>query len=214
MNRGSPAILFLTLFFTFFFSGLHSAEKNVKMVIHPAKAIYGTPFSLKVIGLQPGEVVHLKACSTDKTGINWVSSADFKADKNGLFDPAIQAPILGDYLEKDTLGLYLTGHPIDQFLDELRQFTTHRIKELNPDKKQNIVIAGLIIAMRTMITKTGKKMAFITIDDRSGRQEVALFAEKYETFKDILVKDTVIVITGELGMDHYSGNARVNVKTF
>jgi DNA polymerase-3 subunit alpha len=115
--------------------------------------------------------------------------------------------------EKDTLGLYLTGHPIDQYLDELRQFTTHRIKELNPDKKQNIVITGLIIAMRTMITKTGKKMAFLTIDDRSGRQEVALFAEKYETFKDILVKDTVIIITGELGLDHYSGNARVNVNT-
>jgi len=113
--------------------------------------------------------------------------------------------------EKDTLGLYLTGHPIDQYLDELRSFTTHRLMELNPDKKQNIVIAGLIIAMRTMITKKGNKMAFITIDDRSGRQEVVLFADKYEAFKEILIKDSVIVLSGELGLDHYSGNARVNV---
>ena len=113
--------------------------------------------------------------------------------------------------EKDTLGLYLTGHPIDQFLDELRNFTTHRLIELNPDKKQNIVIAGLIIAMRTMITKRGDKMAFVTIDDRSGRQEVALFADKYEAYKDSLIKDEVIVISAELGLDHYSGNARVNV---
>lgn len=113
--------------------------------------------------------------------------------------------------EKDTLGLYLTGHPIDQYLDELRHFTTHRLMELNPDKKQNIVIAGLIIAMRTMNTKRGDKMAFITIDDRSGRQEIALFSDKYEAYKEILIKDSVIVISGELGLDHYSGNARVNV---
>ncbi|MDX2505529.1 MAG: OB-fold nucleic acid binding domain-containing protein, partial [Gammaproteobacteria bacterium] len=115
--------------------------------------------------------------------------------------------------EKDTLGLYLTGHPIDQYLEELRSFTTHRLMELNPEKKQNIVIAGLIIAMRTMITKRGDKMAFISIDDRSGRQEVVLFADKYETYKELLIKDSVIVISGELGLDHYSGNARVNVET-
>ncbi len=113
--------------------------------------------------------------------------------------------------EKDTLGLYLTGHPIEQYLEELRNFTTHRLMELNPDKKQNIVIAGLIIAMRTMNTKRGDKMAFITIDDRSGRQEIALFADKYEMYQDILIKDSVIVLSGELGLDHYSGNARITV---
>jgi DNA polymerase-3 subunit alpha len=83
--------------------------------------------------------------------------------------------------------------------------------ELSPDKKQNIVIAGLIIAMRTMNTKRGDKMAFITIDDRSGRQEIALFSDKYELYKDILIKDSIIVLAGELGLDHYSGNARVTV---
>jgi len=115
--------------------------------------------------------------------------------------------------EKDTLGLYLTGHPIEQYLDELRHFTTHKIMELNPENKQNIVITGLIIAMRTMNTKRGDKMAFITIDDRSGRQEVALFSEKYEQYQDILIKDSVIVLSGELGLDRYSGNARITVDT-
>ncbi len=113
--------------------------------------------------------------------------------------------------EKDTLGLYLTGHPIDQYLDELKHFITHRLVELNPDKKHNIVIAGLIIAMRTMNTKRGDKMAFVTIDDRSGRQEIALFSDKYEMFREVLIKDSVIVVSGELGLDHYSGNARINV---
>ena len=115
--------------------------------------------------------------------------------------------------EKDTLGLYLTGHPIEQYLDELRNFTTHKLMELNPEKRQNIVITGLIIAMRTMNTKRGDKMAFITIDDRSGRQEVALFADKYEQYQDVLIKDSVIVLSGELGLDRYSGNARITVDT-
>ena len=116
-------------------------------------------------------------------------------------------------LEKETLGLYLTGHPIEQYLTELRNFTTHKLMELNPEKKQNIVITGLIIAMRTMNTKRGDKMAFVTIDDRSGRHEIVLFADKYEMYQDILVKDTIIVLSGELGLDHYSGNARINVDT-
>jgi DNA polymerase-3 subunit alpha len=115
--------------------------------------------------------------------------------------------------EKDTLGLYLTGHPIDQYLDELRQFTTHQLSELNPDKKQNIVIAGLIIAMRTMTTKRGDRMVFFTIDDRSGRQEIVLFAEKFQLFRELLITDTIVVISGELGLDYYSGNARINVDT-
>ena len=112
--------------------------------------------------------------------------------------------------EKDTLGLYLTGHPIDQYLDELKNFITHRLVELNPEKNQNIVIAGLIIGIRTINTKRGL-MAIVTIDDRSARQEITLFSEKFTEFKDILIKDSVIVVSGELGLDHYSGNARINV---
>ncbi len=112
--------------------------------------------------------------------------------------------------EKDTLGLYLTGHPIDQYLDELKNFITHRLVELNPEKKQNIVIAGLIIGIRTINTKRGL-MAIVTIDDRSARQEITLFSEQFTEFKDILIKDSVIVVSGELRLDHYSGNARINV---
>ena len=116
-------------------------------------------------------------------------------------------------LEKETLGLYLTGHPIDQYLTELRHFTTHKLMELSPDKKQNIVVTGLIIAMRTMNTKRGDKMAFVTIDDRSARQEIVLFADKYEEYKDVLINDSIIVLSGELTLDHYSGNTRINVNT-
>jgi DNA polymerase III subunit alpha len=114
--------------------------------------------------------------------------------------------------EKDTLGLFLSGHPIDQFLDELKQITTHRISELNPEKKHNVVICGLLISNRVMTTKKGKKMAILTLDDRSGRQEVPLFSEMFEQYKELLKIDTILILAGELSIDRYSDRSRINIE--
>ncbi|MFK5894955.1 MAG: DNA polymerase III subunit alpha [Pseudomonadota bacterium] len=114
--------------------------------------------------------------------------------------------------EKDTLGLFLSGHPIDQFLDELKQITTHRISELNPEKKHHVVICGLLISNRVMTTKKGKKMAIITLDDRSGRQEIPLFSEMFEQYKELLQIDTILVLAGELSIDRYSDRSRINIE--
>ena len=111
--------------------------------------------------------------------------------------------------EKETLGLYLTGHPIERFKAELARFTTCRIAELKPTKKQSVTVAGLIIAMRTMNTRRGDRMAFITIDDRSARIEIALFSEEYQRYRDILAKDRLIVVEGEVDIDEYSGGYKM-----
>jgi len=71
--------------------------------------------------------------------------------------------------EKETLGLYLTGHPIDRYEHEINQIVSKRIVGLNPKSDQNITVAGLVVAMRTMNTKRGDRIAFITLDDRTGR---------------------------------------------
>ena len=111
--------------------------------------------------------------------------------------------------EKETLGLYLTGHPIERFETELAQFTTSRIVNLKPTRDQTVVVAGLVIAMRTMNTKRGDKMAFITIDDRSGRIEIALFSDTFERYRNILARDKVIVVDGEVSVDDYSGGYKM-----
>ncbi len=114
--------------------------------------------------------------------------------------------------EKQTLGLYLTGHPIDRHLDELAQFTTCRIVDLKPDRDQTVVVAGLIIAMRTMNTRRGDRMAFITIDDRSARIELAVFAEAYQQHRHLLAKDKLIVVEGEVSVDEYSGGYKMSAR--
>ena len=112
--------------------------------------------------------------------------------------------------EKETLGLYLSGHPIDRYENELEKFVSCRIANLNPERKQTVVIAGLVVAIRTMNTKRGDKIAFVTLDDRTGRVETAVFAEGYQKFRDLLVKDKVLVVEGTAGIDEYSGGFRMS----
>ncbi|MGD8407665.1 MAG: DNA polymerase III subunit alpha [Thiohalophilus sp.] len=115
--------------------------------------------------------------------------------------------------EKQTLGLYLTGHPIERYLDELAGFVSARIVDLKPTRDQTVVVAGLIIAMRTMNTRRGDKMAFITIDDRSARIELAVFSEPFQRYRDLLAKDRLIVVEGEVSVDEYSGGYKMSARS-
>jgi len=114
--------------------------------------------------------------------------------------------------EKETLGLYLTGHPIERYEKELKGIITSKIVDLNPTSNQTMIVAGLIVAMRTMNTRRGDKMAFITIDDRSGRVELAVFAEPFQQYRDLLAKDRLVVVEGEVSIDDYSGGVKMSVQ--
>ncbi|HHI94344.1 MAG TPA: DNA polymerase III subunit alpha [Gammaproteobacteria bacterium] len=112
--------------------------------------------------------------------------------------------------EKETLGLYLTGHPIDRYEHEINQIVSKRIAELNPKNDQNITVAGLVVAMRTMNTKRGDRIAFITLDDRTGRLELAVFSEAYNHYRDLIAKDRLLVVEGEVSLDDYTGGLKMS----
>jgi DNA polymerase-3 subunit alpha len=112
--------------------------------------------------------------------------------------------------EKETLGLYLTGHPIEEFQDELKHLVSCRIADLKPDKNKQ-TLAGLVVAFRVMKTKRGDSMAFVTLDDRSGRIEAALFADTYSTYREKLGKDAMLVLEGVVSQDDYSGGLKMRV---
>ncbi len=128
----------------------------------------------------------------------------------------VEAPDWDDEIrlngEKETLGLYLTGHPIDRYEQELAGIISHRICDLNPSGDQTIIVAGLVVAMRTMNTRRGDRMAFVTLDDRSGRLELAVFADTYQHYRDLLVKDRLVVVEGEVSVDDYSGGIKMSAR--
>ncbi len=110
--------------------------------------------------------------------------------------------------ERDTLGLYLTGHPIDAYEAELSHIVSSRLSHLRPDKAKQTV-AGLVVAFRVMKTKKGDNMGFVTLDDRTGRLEVAVFADQYAAHRDKLVKDALLVIDGQISNDDYNGGLKM-----
>ena len=114
--------------------------------------------------------------------------------------------------EKDTLGLYLTGHPFDEYEKEVRQFVRSSIADLKPNKSPQRV-AGLVVAQRTMKTRTGSTMCFITLDDRSARIEATLFSEAFFENRELLQSDQVIVVEGQVSHDDYSGQMKMRVNS-
>ena len=115
--------------------------------------------------------------------------------------------------EKDTLGLYLSGHPIDMYIDELDQFTSCRLVEVDvgQDKgKKSVTLAGLVVGVRTMNTKSGSRMAFLTLDDKTARIEIGVYGELYDRRRDVIHKDKVLVVKGKASHDHFSGGIRLS----
>ncbi len=116
--------------------------------------------------------------------------------------------------EKETLGLYLTGHPIVQYEKELPHFISGRIAELNANKGQAVSVAGLVTAINTRNDRRGEKIAFITLDDRTGRLEVAAFSDAYSRYRDLFTKDRLLVVSGEVSESDFSGGFRMNAEAF
>ena len=103
--------------------------------------------------------------------------------------------------EKETLGLYLSGHPIDRYRTELSAFVSASLSELKPGKKR---IAGLIMAVRIIKTRRGR-MAVLSLDDSTARVEVTVYRDAFERNLDKLVSDALVVIEGECSVDEFSG---------
>jgi len=103
--------------------------------------------------------------------------------------------------ERDTLGLYVSGHPINRFRDELAALTSCSLAELKPGSRR---VAGLVQAVRTNKTRRGR-MAVVTLDDGTARADITVFSELLEHCRDQLSRDNIIIVEGECAVDEFSG---------
>ncbi len=111
--------------------------------------------------------------------------------------------------EKETLGLYLTGHPIDEYERELKKFVSQKIVSLQPARGKQQKIVGLIVDQRVKKTKRGDSLCFLTLDDRTARIDVTVYGELYDQTREWAVKDTIVIMEGEVTQDDYSGGLKV-----
>lgn len=96
--------------------------------------------------------------------------------------------------EKDTLGLYLTGHPIDVYRPELKSFIPAKLNEVTPTRRGvTTVFAGLVLDVANFPNRI-----MITLDDGTARIEVSCNHERFQRYKDIVRLEQVVVIEGEI----------------
>ena len=120
--------------------------------------------------------------------------------------------------ERDTLGLYLTGHPIAEYEQELRQLVAARIADLGGPRPaagstswggsgRNVTLAGIVHEIR----RRGQRMTLV-LDDRSGRIEVSMFDDVYQQHRHVIARDAILVVEGQLRFDEFIEDWRVNAK--
>lgn len=114
--------------------------------------------------------------------------------------------------EKETLGFYLTGHPLNRIMHEITQFTTDRLAALHPAEHSNVTAAGIITNIRTRQTKRGDRIAIFTLDDGTGQLEVICFSEAFNKYRQLLNDDQIVIISGELSMDDFSNKPRISAR--
>ena len=114
--------------------------------------------------------------------------------------------------EKETLGLYLTGHPYNRFSRELDTISDQDAPIQDLSTPRYGIFAGIMVAMRVLNTRRGK-MAFITLDNARHRVEVSLFSDKFTEYFDKLQKDQVLIALGELSEDEFTGGCQMRLES-
>ncbi|EKL3979073.1 DNA polymerase III subunit alpha [Morganella morganii] len=116
--------------------------------------------------------------------------------------------------ERETLGLYLTGHPINRYLKEIERYTHGlRLKDVNPTPRgQMTTVVGLVLASKVITTKRGNRIGVCTLDDRSGRLEIMLFSDALERYQHLLEQDRILIASGQVSFDDFSGGLKMVVR--
>ncbi|TKI05891.1 DNA polymerase III subunit alpha [Martelella alba] len=116
--------------------------------------------------------------------------------------------------ERETLGLYLTGHPINRYLREIERYGGGiRLKDMHPTERGKIITAvGLVLSARVMTTKRGNRIGVCTLDDRSGRLDVMLFTDALEKYQHLLEKDRILIAQGQVSFDDFNGGLKMTAR--
>jgi DNA polymerase-3 subunit alpha len=107
--------------------------------------------------------------------------------------------------EKEALGFYITGHPLDEYKDEVRRFSTCTVQELmGLEDKSQVKVAGIIEDLKMKRTKRGERMAILTLEDQTGSTQVILFPDVFNHFSRFVKSDEPLLISGTAEVDNHS----------
>lgn len=143
------------------------------------------------------------------------------AEDEGEVDETVNLPNVSEYdsatllkNEKEVMGIYVSGHPLDEYESVLRRATTattiefQRVKvaegyEAPPEieDKKTVVVGGVITNVKMKYTKNNKTMAFLQLEDMLGTVEVIIFPRTYDSYSSLIKEDNIIFIEGKVALD-------------
>ncbi len=110
--------------------------------------------------------------------------------------------------EKQALGFFLSGHPYNEVRAELSAFIRRPLSALEP-QKEPVLLAGIVTATRTQMTRRGK-MIVVTLDDGTAQVEMTVFNELYDAERAKIREDEPLIVEGKVSRDDFNGGLRVN----
>ena len=126
------------------------------------------------------------------------------AGGNGHEIPYVSVPDWADHErlmgEKESLGFYLKGHPITRYEGELSSVVTANLNKVKVG--MNLTVAGYIESIRIRSGVRGR-LAEIMLDDKTARLQITVYSENYQQYRDLLVKDRLVIIKGDAVEDNY-----------
>lgn len=103
--------------------------------------------------------------------------------------------------EKESMGFYLTTHPLQEYMDVLQEYVSvisKKVRDMRPHARDHVVMGGLVVGMRTIIDKKGNEMAFVSVEDLSGPVDGRIFARTWVEVRRKISIGAVIFMAGEL----------------
>ena len=156
--------------------------------------------------------------------VGQMSLFDFASEEDKK-DYEINYPNVGEFekeeklgFEKEVLGIYLSGHPLEEYMDKMKKNVTHLAadfvretdsdeakgvqgSELKVEDNQQVIVGGMISDKTVKFTKTNKAMAFISLEDLTGTIEVVIFPKHYEKYQQYLQVEKKVFIIGHASVE-------------
>lgn len=109
--------------------------------------------------------------------------------------------------EKDTLGFYMSGHPARSYTEEFKHFITP-IAELNPATRKTTIV-GMVNSIRKILTKRGKKLTILGLEDAGGQIDAVVFSELFEPVQTHIQSGEIVLLEGDLSHDDYTNGVKM-----
>lgn len=124
------------------------------------------------------------------------------------FEPTIQVEEMEDYppgevlsMEREILGFYISGHPMENYRPAIDKFITHHIGELDHVREgESVILAGIVTKLKQSITKRKEMMAYLTLEDTTGNAVILVFPQAYEKFGSLLTEEAALLVKAKVNL--------------